>query len=57
MAGISRPAYVAIEEGEADPRSETVHRIADTLNVSISEIFADMPELKSVRFRMSKITE
>ncbi|MFW5862834.1 MAG: helix-turn-helix domain-containing protein [Spirochaetota bacterium] len=56
LSGISRPAYVAIEKGQTDPRSETIHRIANALHVPISELFAHIPELKSVRFRMSKIT-
>lgn len=56
-AGISRPAYVAIEKGKSDPRSATLQKIADALNVSVREIFIDIPELKSVRFRMSKVTE
>ncbi len=56
-AGISRPAYSAIEKGKSDPRSDTLHRIAIALNVSIRDFFIEMPELKSVRFRMSKVTE
>ena len=56
-AGISRPAFAAIEKGEADPRSETLHKIAGALGVPIRELFVEMPELKYIRFRMSRITE
>jgi len=56
-AGISRPAYVAIEKGQSDPRSETIQKIANALNVSVREIFTDIPKLESIRFRMSKVTE
>jgi len=56
-AGLSRAAYLAIEKGKTNARSETLHRIAEAFNVSIRDLFMDVPELKSVRFRMSKITE
>lgn len=56
-AGLSRAAYSAIEKGKSNARSETLHRIAEALNVSIRELYMDIPELKSVRFRMSKISE
>jgi Zn-dependent peptidase ImmA (M78 family)/DNA-binding XRE family transcriptional regulator len=54
---LSRPAYNAIEQGKADPRSETLHRIADAMGVSIKDLFLDLPQLHSVRFRMNKATE
>jgi len=56
-SGLSRPAFAAIEKGKADPRSDTLHRIAQALDVSIKDLFTEMPELKSVRFRMNKLTE
>lgn len=56
-ASLSRAAYSAIEKGKSNARSETLHRIAEALNVSIRELYMDIPELKSVRFRMSKISE
>lgn len=55
-AGLSRLAYVSIEKGKASPRSDTLHKIADALNVSIKDLFLDLPTLSSVRFRMSKPT-
>lgn len=56
-AGLSRAAYLAIEKGRVNAKSETLHRIAEALNVNIRDLFMDLPELKAVRFRMSKITE
>ena len=56
-AGLSRAAYLAIEKGKVNARSETLHKIAEAFNVSIRDLFIDLPELKSVRFRMKKITE
>lgn len=56
-AGLSRSAYLAIEKGKANARSETLHKIAKALDVTIRDLFMDLPELKSVRFRMKKITE
>lgn len=56
-AGLSRAAYLAIEKGKTNAKSETLHKIAEAFNVSIRDLFTEMPELKSVRFRMSKISE
>jgi Helix-turn-helix. len=56
-AQLSRAAYSAIEKGKSNARSETLHRISEALGVNIRELFMDIPELKSVRFRMSKMTE
>lgn len=56
-SGLSRAAYIAIEQGKSDPRSDTLHRIANALDAGISDLFMEFPELKSIRFRMSKATE
>lgn len=56
-AGLSRAAYIAIEKGKSNARSETLHRIAGALGVNIRDLFVEMPELKHVRFRMKKVTE
>lgn len=56
-AALSRAAYSAIEKGKVNARSETLHKIAEALNVNIRDLFMDLPQLKSVRFRMKKITE
>src|SRR5208337_3225724 len=41
----------------SNARSDTLHKLADALGVNIKEFFMDIPEPKSVRFRMSKTTE
>lgn len=53
-AGISRVAYRNLEKGDANPRKGTLQALADALNVSIFELLAPQPELKSLRFRANK---
>lgn len=53
-AGLSRPSYVAIENGSADPRSSTLMSIAGALDVSLPDLFRPLPSLKRVRFRIQK---
>jgi Zn-dependent peptidase ImmA (M78 family)/DNA-binding XRE family transcriptional regulator len=53
-AGLSRPSYVAIEKGTADPRSSTLMNIAGALDVSLADLFRPLPSLKKVRFRIYK---
>jgi Zn-dependent peptidase ImmA (M78 family)/transcriptional regulator with XRE-family HTH domain len=53
-AGLTRVAYLRIENGEAEPRSGNLLKIAKALNVQIAELFASPPSFKSLRFRISK---
>jgi Zn-dependent peptidase ImmA (M78 family)/DNA-binding XRE family transcriptional regulator len=53
-AGLSRPSYVAIENGTTDPRSSTLMNIAGALGVSLADLFRPLPSLKRVRFRIQK---
>ena len=53
-AGISRVAYRNLEKGDAQPRKGTLQALADALKVSIFELLAPLPELKSLRFRANK---
>lgn len=53
-AGISRNAFRSIETGEAEPRIENLRNIADALDVSIMELFREVPSLKTLRFRSRK---
>lgn len=54
LAGISRAAYIAVENGEAVPKVSTLQDIAQALNVKIQDLFAPVNELKAVRFRAQK---
>ena len=53
-AGLSRPSYVDIENGNADPRSSTLINIANSLGVQLADFFKPLPSLKHVRFRIAK---
>jgi len=53
-SGVSVPTYSKIESGTASPRMDTLYRVASALGVSIHELFAQVRELKSVRFRAQK---
>jgi Zn-dependent peptidase ImmA (M78 family)/transcriptional regulator with XRE-family HTH domain len=52
--GISRVAYRSIEKGEAEPRRGTLDKLAEALKVSVFDLMAPVPELKSLRFRATK---
>jgi len=54
LAGISRAAYIAIENGESMPKVSTLQNIALVLNVKIQDLFAPFYELEAVRFRAQK---
>jgi len=54
LAGVSRAAYIAIENGEAVPKVSTLQNIALALNVKIQDLFAPFNELETVRFRAQK---
>lgn len=53
-AGISRVAYRNLEKGDAEPRRGTLDKLATTLKVSVFDLLAPVPELKSLRFRAHK---
>jgi len=53
-AGISRVAYRNLEKGDAEPRRATLDKLADVLLVSVFDLLAPVPELKSLRFRANK---
>jgi len=53
-AGISRVAYRNLEKGNAQPRKGTLQSLASALSVSIFDLLASLPELKSLRFRANK---
>ena len=53
-AGLSRLAYLHIENGKAEPRSGNLLKIARALDISIAELFTPPPSFKSIRFRISK---
>ena len=54
LAGISRAAYIAIENGEAVPKVSTLQNIALALDVKIQDLLSPVKELKAVRFRAQK---
>jgi len=54
LAGISRAAYIAIENGESVPKVSTLQNIAQAMNVKIQDLFVPFSELKAVRFRAQK---
>jgi len=53
-SGVSVLTYSKIESGTASPRIDTLYKVASALGVSIHELFAQVRELKAVRFRAQK---
>jgi transcriptional regulator with XRE-family HTH domain len=53
-SGVSVLTYSKIESGSASPRIDTLYKVASALGVSIHELFAQVRELKAVRFRAQK---
>jgi Zn-dependent peptidase ImmA (M78 family)/transcriptional regulator with XRE-family HTH domain len=53
-AGISKSAYRNIEGRRSVPRVDTLHRLAEALEVPIQELVTPAPELRRVRFRSSR---
>ena len=51
---VSVLTYSKIESGGASPRIDTLYKVASALGVSINELFAQVRELKVVRFRAQK---
>ncbi len=50
-AGISRVAYVAIENGKSQPKTSTLLSLADALEAELSAILEPPPRFLSLRFR------
>ena len=53
-SGMAVGALSNIMNGKSEPRSSTLIKISDALNVTISELLSETPELKSLRFRTLK---
>lgn len=53
-ANLSRVAYGNIEAGSANPRVDTLIRIADALEVKLQELLVPTRTLSAVRFRAAK---
>lgn len=53
-AGLSRVGYRNIETGEAEPKAETLSKLANALDVSLEELVVPVRELRTVRFRARK---
>jgi Zn-dependent peptidase ImmA (M78 family)/DNA-binding XRE family transcriptional regulator len=54
QAGLSRVAYRNIETGTAQPRMDTLIRLAAALDMKFHELLAPVRTLKNVRFRARK---
>lgn len=54
LADLSRVAYRSIETGKAQPRVNTLTRLADALNVKIEHLLSPTRTLTKVRFRARK---
>lgn len=53
-AGLTRLAYLNIENGKSEPRSGNLLKIARALDMPLAELFTAPPSFKSIRFRISK---
>jgi Zn-dependent peptidase ImmA (M78 family)/DNA-binding XRE family transcriptional regulator len=53
-AGISRQAYVQIEKGKVEPKAKTLMNIANVLSITLQDLFAEPPEMATIRFRSNK---
>lgn len=56
MSKLSRPGYRKIETCESEPHRNTLADLATALNCSVFELLRPIPELKTLRFRTSKLT-
>ncbi len=54
MTGIGTAALSNLLNGKADPKSSTLIKIAEALDVPFDELLADAPKLRSLRFRTSR---
>ena len=52
-ANMSRAGIQKIEQGKAQPRTQTLRLIGEALEVSLFELVAESPQLDQVRFRYS----
>lgn len=53
-AGLSRQGFIDIEKGKAEPKTSNLQKIADSLEVSIFDLFKEQPKFVSLRFRTKK---
>jgi Zn-dependent peptidase ImmA (M78 family)/DNA-binding XRE family transcriptional regulator len=53
-AGLSRSAYLNIENGKSEPKSSTLFNISRALEVDIQELFYQPKAFHSLRFRIGK---
>ena len=53
-SGITRLAYLNIENGKAQPRTSTLMAIAQALNSNVSEFLVVPQNIQSLRFRINK---
>jgi Zn-dependent peptidase ImmA (M78 family)/transcriptional regulator with XRE-family HTH domain len=53
-AKLSLPAYRAIETGKAEPKAETLKRIAAALGIPLRDLLIPVRPLRAVRFRAGK---
>ncbi|NCC64545.1 MAG: ImmA/IrrE family metallo-endopeptidase [Spirochaetia bacterium] len=54
MTGLGTAAISNLLNGKSEPKSSTLIRIADALNVPFNALIADAPELSCLRFRTAK---
>ncbi len=54
QAELSREGYRRIEDGQVEPRVDSLSRIASVLKVSLNELLVPVRELRAVRFRAHK---
>jgi transcriptional regulator with XRE-family HTH domain len=54
-AGMKQPRIAEIESGEANPKLETLARIASALRVRVSELFADGEPERVVQYQVSVV--
>ena len=52
--GITRAAYIHLENGTTQPRTSTLQAIAKALDVKLADLLQPPMELKAVRFRAKK---
>ena len=50
--GLSRSTCSRVENGKANPKVSDLQRIADILEVNISQLVTPVPPIKSLRFRL-----
>ncbi len=54
QAELSREGYRRIEDGQVEPRVDSLRRISSVLKVNLNELLLPVRELRAVRFRASK---